>query len=58
MSKKKAQFYTLAALAANRPYATIDFYDHRERRLFSSVDVVLNMEYHDAASIAAFVATR
>lgn len=58
MSKKKAQFYTLTQLAANRPYATIDFYDHRERRMISSVDVVINMEYHDDSHVAAFVASR
>jgi hypothetical protein len=58
MSKKKACFYTLTELAANRPYATIEFYDHKERRMLSSVDVVLNMAYHDASSIAQFVASR
>jgi hypothetical protein len=58
MSKKKAQFYTLTLLAANRPYATMDFYDHKERKMLSSVDVVLNLVYHDDAAISAFVASR
>lgn len=58
MSKKKACFYVLAPLAENRPYANIVFYDHKERRMLSSVDVVLNLEYHDENDIAAFVASR
>jgi hypothetical protein len=58
MSKKKAHFYTLSLLSKNRPYANIGFYDHKERRMLSSVDVVLNLEYHDDAAIASFVASR
>ena len=58
MSKKKACFYILTPLANNRPYANIIFYDHKERRMLSSVDVVLNLEYHDEGDIAAFVASR
>lgn len=58
MSKKKACFYVLSLLAENRPYANIVFYDHKERRMLSSVDVVLNLEYHDEEDIAAFVASR
>lgn len=58
MSKKKALFYTLTQLAANRPYVTIDFYDNKERKMRSSVDVVLNLEYHDDYAIASFVHSR
>lgn len=58
MSKKKALFYTLTPLSTNRPYATIDFYDGKERKMRSSVDVVLNLEYHDDYAIASFVRSR
>lgn len=58
MSKKKALFYTLTQLASNRPYVTIDFYDNKERKMRSSVDVVLNLEYHDDYAIASFVRSR
>jgi hypothetical protein len=58
MSKKKAHFYTLEPLAKNRAYATIDFYDGKERKMRSSVDVVLNLEYHDDYAIASFVRSR
>jgi hypothetical protein len=58
MSKKKACFYTIHQLAANRPYVTIEFYDHKERRMLSSVDVVLNLEYHDDHQIGSFVTSR
>jgi hypothetical protein len=58
MSKKKALFYGLTLLASNRPYASIDFFDKRERKLMSSVDVVLNLEYFDEAAIAGFISTR
>ncbi len=58
MSRKKACFYTLDLLANNRPYATMHFYDHKERRMLSSVDVVLNLEYHDESSIAGFITSR
>ena len=58
MSKKKALFYTLTQLSGNRPYVTIDFYDNKERKMRSSVDVVLNLEYHDDYAIASFVRSR
>lgn len=58
MSKKKACFYTLTELSPNRPYATIEFYDGKERRMLSSVDVALNMLYHDDQAIGAFVRSR
>lgn len=58
MSKKKACFYLLTPLAKNRPYANIVFYDHKERRMLSSVDVVLNLDYHDENDVSAFVASR
>lgn len=58
MSKKKAEFYTLTPLAANKPYATMHFYDHRERKMLSSVDLVLNLEYFDDGDIASFVSSR
>lgn len=58
MSKKKAQFYSLSLLSRNRPYATIDFYDRKERRMLSSVDVVINLEYHDDDDVSAFLLSR
>lgn len=58
MSKKKAQFYNLELLSRNRPYATINFFDHKERRMLSSVDVVLNLDYYDEDSIWSFVTSR
>jgi hypothetical protein len=58
MSKKKAQFYNLSLLSHNRPYVNITFFDHKERRMLSSVDVVLNLEYHDDETIATFVTSR
>lgn len=58
MSKKKAQFYNLTLLANNRPYVSITFFDHKERRMLSSVDVVLNLDYHDDKTIGAFVTSR
>jgi hypothetical protein len=58
MSKKKAQFYNLTLLANNRPYASITFFDHKERRMLSSVDVVLNLEYFDETTIGSFVTSR
>lgn len=58
MSKKKAQFYNLDLLSKNRPHATINFFDHKERCLLSSVDVVLNLEYYDQDSIWGFVTSR
>jgi hypothetical protein len=58
MSKKKAEFYTLAQLSASKPYVTMHFYDHRERRMLSSVDLVLNLEYFDDGDIARFVSSR
>lgn len=58
MSKKKALFYTLTQLSSTRPYVTIDFYDSKERKMRSSVDVVLNLEYHDDYVIASFVHSR
>jgi hypothetical protein len=58
MSKKKAEFYTLSLLADNRPYATITFFDRRERRMLSSVDVVLNLEYYTEETIGSFIISR
>ena len=58
MSKKKALFYTLTLLADNRPYVSIDFYDKKKRKMLSSVDVVLNLDYHDDEAIAGFVGSR
>jgi hypothetical protein len=58
MSKKKALFYNLTLLSINRPYASIDFFDKRERKLMSSVDVVLNLEYFGESAIAGFISTR
>jgi|OM-RGC.v1.036820962 hypothetical protein len=58
MSKKKACFYTLVPLSKNRPYATMEFYDRKERKMRSSVDIVLNLEYHDSRQIDLFVFTR
>lgn len=58
MSKKKADFYLLSQLAFNRPHATLIFYDHKGRRLLSSVDVVINMDYYTPEEIGAFVAAR
>lgn len=58
MSKKKALFYNLDLLANNRPYVSITFFDHKGRRMLSSVDVVLNLEYHDDATISSFVTSR
>jgi hypothetical protein len=58
MSKKKAQFYSISLLSKNRPYATVDFYDRKERKMLSSVDIVLNLEYHDEAEMQRFLGTR
>lgn len=58
MSKKKAHFYTLTPLTRNSFYACIDFYDGKERKMRSSVDVVLNLDYHDEFAIANFIRTR
>lgn len=58
MSKKKAAFYTFTLLADNRPYVSMDFYDKKQRKMLSSVDVVLNLEYHDEDDIARFVGSR
>lgn len=58
MSKKKALFYTLEPLRGNERYVTMHFYDKRERRMMSSVDLLLNVEYLTEEAIAAFVRTR
>jgi hypothetical protein len=58
MSKKKAQFYSISLLSKNRPYATVNFYDRKERKMLSSVDVVLNLEYHDESDMQRFLGTR
>jgi hypothetical protein len=58
MSKKKAQFYSVSSLSKNRPYVTVDFYDRKERKMLSSVDVVLNLEYHDESDMQRFLGTR
>lgn len=59
MSKKKAHFYDLQLLSNNRPYVTISFFDHKERRMMSSVDVVLNLDYFpEDRDIAAFLISR
>jgi hypothetical protein len=59
MSKKKAHFYDLQLLSNSRPYVTISFFDHKERRMMSSVDVVLNLDYFpDDRDIAAFLISR
>lgn len=58
MSKKKANFYTLTLLAENRPYVAMDFYDKKQRKMLSSVDVVLNLDYHDDDTISRFVNSR
>ncbi len=59
MSKKKAHFYDLQLLSNSRPYVTISFFDHKERRMMSSVDVVLNLDYFpEDRDISAFLISR
>lgn len=58
MSKKKAHYCSVNLLWKNSPYVTIDFYDNKQRVLRSSVDVVLNLDYHDENSVNAFLTSR
>jgi hypothetical protein len=59
MSKKKAHFYTLDPLPGTKQnLATMHFFDHRERRMMSSVDVVLNLDYLDEDVIRGYVISR
>jgi hypothetical protein len=58
MSKKKAEYCSLELLAENRPYANFVFYDKKQRRMLSSVDVVINLEYFDDDAVSSFILAR
>ena len=58
MSKKKAKYCSVNLLWVNRPYVTITFYDHKQRTLRSSVDVVINLDYHDDKNVNDFLVSR
>jgi hypothetical protein len=59
MSKKKAHFYSLEPLPATKQnLATMHFFDRKERRMMSSVDVVLNLDYLDDDLILGYVISR
>lgn len=59
MSKKKALFYTLEPVRGREGrYVTMHFFDRKERKMLSSVDLVLNLEYLDDQQIAAYVSNR
>jgi len=59
MSKKKAVDYELSYIHHSRPqYVKIDFLDKKGRKMMSSVDVLLNMEYLTAEYLRGFVYSR
>ena len=60
MSKKKAVNYDLSYIHfKSRPeYIKIDFIDKKGRTMMSSVDVLINLEYFDAADLDGFVHAR
>lgn len=59
MSKKKAHFYTLEPLpGAKQNLATMHFFDRKERRMMSSVDVILNLDYLDDSLILGYIISR
>tara|TARA_R110002012_G_scaffold59586_1_gene156008 strand:- start:642 stop:824 length:183 start_codon:yes stop_codon:yes gene_type:complete len=60
MSKKKAVNYDLSYIHfKSRPeYIKIDFIDKKGRTMMSSVDVLINLEYFDAADLDGFVYAR
>lgn len=60
MSKKKAQSLSLRLLRPNRNYVQLEFTDHKDRRLMSSVDVVVNLDYYPTweEDLQGFLITR
>jgi len=59
MSKKKALFYTLEPVRGREDrYVTMHFFDRKERKMLSSVDLILNLDYLDDQQIAAYVSNR
>ena len=60
MSKKKAVNYDLSYIHfKSRPeYIKVDFIDKKGRTMMSSVDVLINLEYFDAADLDGFVRAR
>ena len=59
MSKKKAHFYTLDPLPGTRQnLVTMNFFDRKERKMMSSVDVVLNLDYLDDDVIRGYIISR
>jgi hypothetical protein len=59
MSKKKARFYTLEPLPGNKQsLARMHFFDSKERRMMSSVEVILNLDYLDDSLILGYIISR
>jgi hypothetical protein len=60
MSKKKAVGYDLSYVHyLSRPeYIKVDFLDKKGRKMMSSVDVLINLEYFDERDINGFVRAR
>ena len=60
MSKKRAINYELSYVHyRSRPeYVNLDFMDKKDKRLMSSVSILLNLEYFDGDDLDGFVKAR